>query len=388
MKGIAEYIQKCLFEPAQLMKVGTICLLAETLINILIIEKVKYTEIDWKAYMDEVEGFINGTYDYTKLKGETGPLVYPAGFLYFFSTLYMITGKGVNIKLAQYIFGGFYMLMYSLVLFIMRKTNAVPPFIFIFFTFASYRVHSIFALRLFNDPIAMILLYVAVLMFVDKRWMRGCVWYSLAVSIKMNIMLFSPGLFFILLTETGIVKTILYIGVCGIIQLVIGLPFLNENPIGYIKMSFDLSRQFFYKWTVNYRFLPENIFLSQYFHILLLALHIGILLAVYLIRWRTIPKPLSPKSILLILFSSNFIGIACARSLHYQFYVWYYHTLPALFFATKLPIPVVMLMLGVIEMCWNTYPSTVLSSSALQVCHVIGICALLAPPRSAKAKVS
>ena len=34
------------------------------------------TEIDWRAYMQEVEGVINGTFDYTKLKGDTGPLVY------------------------------------------------------------------------------------------------------------------------------------------------------------------------------------------------------------------------------------------------------------------------------------------------------------------------
>ena len=34
------------------------------------------TEIDWVAYMQEVEGVINGTYDYMKLKGDTGPLVY------------------------------------------------------------------------------------------------------------------------------------------------------------------------------------------------------------------------------------------------------------------------------------------------------------------------
>lgn len=33
------------------------------------------TEIDWKAYMAEVEGVINGTYDYTQLRGDTGPLV-------------------------------------------------------------------------------------------------------------------------------------------------------------------------------------------------------------------------------------------------------------------------------------------------------------------------
>lgn len=33
------------------------------------------TEIDWQAYMQEVEGFANGTRDYTQLRGDTGPLV-------------------------------------------------------------------------------------------------------------------------------------------------------------------------------------------------------------------------------------------------------------------------------------------------------------------------
>ena len=32
------------------------------------------TEIDWKAYMDEVKGFLDGEYDYMKLKGDTGIL--------------------------------------------------------------------------------------------------------------------------------------------------------------------------------------------------------------------------------------------------------------------------------------------------------------------------
>ena len=37
------------------------------------------TEIDWKAYMQQIVQYRNGERDYTLIKGDTGPLVYPAG---------------------------------------------------------------------------------------------------------------------------------------------------------------------------------------------------------------------------------------------------------------------------------------------------------------------
>lgn len=43
------------------------------------------TEIDWVAYMQEVEGFLDGERNYRNLRGDTGPLVYPAGFVYVYS---------------------------------------------------------------------------------------------------------------------------------------------------------------------------------------------------------------------------------------------------------------------------------------------------------------
>jgi len=35
--------------------------------------------------MQEVEGFLDGERNYLNLRGDTGPLVYPAGFVYIYS---------------------------------------------------------------------------------------------------------------------------------------------------------------------------------------------------------------------------------------------------------------------------------------------------------------
>ena len=66
------------------------------------------------------------------------------------------------------------------------------------------------------------------------------------------------------------------------------------------------------------------------------------------------------------------VNVICVfyRSLHYQFYVWYYHQLPYLLWSTPFPIKLKLLMWGLIELAWNTYPSTMWSSALLHLCHV------------------
>ncbi|XP_074045718.1 dol-P-Man:Man(5)GlcNAc(2)-PP-Dol alpha-1,3-mannosyltransferase isoform X1 [Macrotis lagotis] len=390
-----------LLEPRYTPLVAACLCLAEVGINHWVIRRVAYTEIDWKAYMAEVEGVINGTYDYTRLRGDTGPLVYPAGFVYIFMGLYYATSRGTDIRLAQHIFLGLYLATLLLVFRIYSRTRRVPPFVFFFMCCASYRVHSIFVLRLFNDPVAMALLFLSVNLLLSQRWGWGCGCFSLAVSVKMNVLLFAPGLLFLLLSQFGLRGALPKLGICALLQVVLGLPFLLENPAGYLSRSFDLGRQFLFRWTVNWRFLPEELFLNRAFHLALLAAHLTLLTLFAFCRWprsgesilsllkdpskrKTPARPLTANQIVSVLFTSNFIGICFSRSLHYQFYVWYFHTLPYLLWAMPsrwLTHLLRLLVLGFIELSWNTYPSTSCSSVALHLCHAIILLQLWLGPK-------
>lgn len=60
------------------------------------------TNIDWEAYMEEVQFFLDGERNYVKMRGDTGPLVYPAGFVYIYSLLSAATGGGRDVVTGAY----------------------------------------------------------------------------------------------------------------------------------------------------------------------------------------------------------------------------------------------------------------------------------------------
>ena len=80
------------------------------------------------------------------------------------------------------------------------------------------------------------------------------------------------------------------------------------------------------------------------------------------------PRHVSSNFIITTIFASNFIGVAFARTLHYQFYVWYFHTIPYLLWhAVTIPVYVRYFVFLSIEIAFNVYPATWWSSLLLQV---------------------
>ena len=194
---------------------------------------------------------------------------------------------------------------------------------------------------------------------------------------KMCVLLYVPGLLVILFQRRGLLSTAVHMLAFVGIQLLIGLPFLLHYPWSYLKNSYEFSRVFLFKWTVNWRFLGEELFLSRGWANTLLVAHVFVLANFGLLKWcrsnggvwtvlgRGFRRPTQAPAATLtadcqlpfyiavqvleltrfadvttVLCTSNLIGILFARSLHYQFYSWYAMQLPFLAWRTKFPVPV------------------------------------------------
>ncbi|KAM3326337.1 dol-P-Man:Man(5)GlcNAc(2)-PP-Dol alpha-1,3-mannosyltransferase isoform X1 [Capsicum chacoense] len=370
-------------------------LVADSILVALIIAYVPYTKIDWDAYMSQVTGFLEGERDYSNLKGDTGPLVYPAGFLYIYSAIQYVTGG--QVYPAQILFGFLYIMDLAIVLFVYLKTNVVPWWALSLLSL-SKRVHSIFVLRLFNDCFATALLHAALVSIIFQKWHLGLVIFSGAVSIKMNVLLYAPPLLLLMVKAMDIIGVISALAGAALVQIVIGLPFILSHPASYISNAFNLGRVFIHFWSVNFKFVPEDIFVSKAFALSLLVAHLSLLLVFAHYRWckhegglfavvhskviqlklrvtqrnpSSTNKVLQTDHIVTTMFVGNFIGIICARSLHYQFYSWYFYCLPYLLWKTPFPTVLRLLLFAAVEFCWNVFPSNVYSSVVLLCVHVI-----------------
>lgn len=309
--------------------------------------------------------------------------------------LYALTNSGKDIRKAQQLYAMLYIAGLRVTCSLYRKSGNLPNWI-VFLLPLSKRLHSIYALRLFNDCWAVVgaqasvlafangydevavLLYRCMALLLPLSFLVTYVLHSASLSVKMSVLLYLPGILVVLFKRNGLIGTVRHILLLIVTQAAIGLPFLAQYPISYLKSSFEFTRVFLYKWTVNWRFIPEETFLSSTWARGLLFSHLTLLVAFGLFKWcrrdggtlnvinsgfrypfrapasatlsadckclccfiqfRTDVS--STVDVTTVLFTSNLIGVLCARSLHYQFYSWYAQQLPFLAWRTRYPVTV------------------------------------------------
>ena len=111
------------------------------------------------------------------------------------------------------------------------------------------------------------------------------VFHRCALSVKMNVLLYVPGVLVVLFQRRGLLPTFLHILLLAATQAIAGLPFLLLHPRSYLGSAYEFSRIFLFKWTVNWRFLGESLFLSPMWARGLLATHLGVLVLFGFGRW-------------------------------------------------------------------------------------------------------
>lgn len=315
---------------------------------------------DWDAYMEQCskldtthgriasdqkvgEGSARFNFNYTQLRGDTGPLVYPAlhtwihlGLLKAFnwdavhwtteSTPKDIPGYEQRthrpnelIATIQRLYLALHLATVAIAAAILVKTGLIktelvappslktgpsssssslrslfryqtlgqliPTVIACILLSLSSRVRNVSTTGLFNDTWSMLLAHLAVLLFVSRKWNWGCVVYSASVAVKMNTLLMAPGLLYLLLAEGGIIFALPRLAICAGFQLLVASPFLLTDAKAYLTRAFDLGRAFEQKWSVNWSFLPETVFSSKIFALSLLTLQLALLVSFVLNVW-------------------------------------------------------------------------------------------------------
>lgn len=250
-------------------------------------------------------------------------------------------------------------------------------------------------LRCFNDCFATFFLWLSIYLFQHGSWLTGSLIYSWGVGIKMSLLLILPAVAILIFFTQGILGTLATVGSMGALQALIAVPFL-QYPWAYLSRAFEFSRQFFFKWTVNWRFVGEETFLSKQFSYTLLALHASVLLTFIFTRWlpptrKTIPdilratfnregkgrdwgplfREFTPEYILTTILTANVVGLLFARSLHYQFYAYLAWSTPYLLWRSGQHPVSQYILWAVQEWAWNVFPSTNISSAV-----VVGVMAI------------
>jgi len=219
-------------------------------------------------------------------------------------------------------------------------------------------------------------------------WTLGSLAYSWGLGIKMSLLLALPAIGVMLFLVRGVQASLKQAWLIAQLQIIIALPFLPANFAGYLGRAFELSRQFLFKWTVNWRFVGEDIFLSKGFSNSLLVGHVSTLALFIATRWlrpseklvaelvtnalkfeeplgkmqHAISIRISPNYILTTILTANAIGMLFARSLHYQFYAYIALATPFLLWRSGLHPAFQYGLWAVQEWAWNVYPSTDVSS--------------------------
>lgn len=163
-------------------------------------------------------------------------------------------------------------------------------------------------------------------------------------------------------------------------------------------MAYDFGRNFDQSESINFHYITQEMQHSEPFKKFLLVLHLSFLVIFLVFKWTRFDffftifqqvrlfdfsgkkRKMSPYVIMLILCTSNFIGMVFSRGTHQQFYAWYSFSFPFLLSAcsdTFGPLAQLAIILT-LEFSWSSpKPFNSLQGHTLNIGHILILIGLL-----------
>ena len=368
--------------------------------------------IDLMAYIEQSNHYLDSPdgADYTKLLSECGPVAYPGAAVYFYSLVNLISGRNVTWAFGQYMH--IVLDVFRMWLLVKVYKRAFGP------RFARERKGYVLALLLlqakykfasvvfnFNDTVMQLIALIGIYFHLRSNFWLGAFFMGCAASVKMSALLHVPGILLVVAFERGLLWAPLYLIAFFGVQLLFGLEFILKNAKGYFDMAYDFGRKFDQSESVNFHYISQETQHSKWFEALLLSLHLGFLVIFLLFKWtgqgdsqKSVPwaarffkdirlfpmtferRTVDPYYALLIILTSNFIGMVFSRGTHQQFYAWYSFSFPFLLDACSETFgPLAQLaILVTLELAWSVnFPHRASQGHALNFAHFLMLFGLL-----------
>ena len=331
-----------------------------------------------------------------------GPCFYPALHIYFFSFIYTIGGIETYPKYCQLIM----MLLHIFIVILAVKIYASSFGQKSWYTWSitiwllntklmSNQVRSWYA-----ESLNILWVYLAIFCMQKSYNFMGVIWIAIGMAFKMNVLLFIPAVYYITSKSEGIICGTFYMIFILSIQILVAYPFMIDYAEEYLTTTFKFDRKFSVNSSINYNWiLFSPFFHSTYFTTPLLVFHVGLLLYFLFVKWLPMCdmnnqfsfisifkklklwplkcwpnfEPENAYHIAEVFFTWNFIGVACSRTIHQQFLIWYWFSIPFLMYeplkqgrTTVRRLVISILLLNY----WFTYSSTPLTSLTVFIIHI------------------
>eukprot|EP00818_Percolomonas_sp_WS_P000911 CAMPEP_0117448628 /NCGR_PEP_ID=MMETSP0759-20121206/7505_1 /TAXON_ID=63605 /ORGANISM="Percolomonas cosmopolitus, Strain WS" /LENGTH=980 /DNA_ID=CAMNT_0005241033 /DNA_START=20 /DNA_END=2963 /DNA_ORIENTATION=+ len=314
---------------------------------------------DWPAHLHHIERFMGGELNYENYMHHHGPCTYAGGFMWLYS-LYQFITQG-NLQNFQFLWALLELVHWQVMRSILHAAS-LPPVLALFAVFSN-RLHLYNVRVVINDFPSLVMMHIVILLLLRHRWLLASVLYSFVVSTKLNFVFYSPAIFVVLLRHVGFVKTVGYCALMGLLQLVIGVPFIASNYLSYFSIAYDIRRTLLWEKTKNFKFLGRLLFQEWRVSILLLGLSItcvcALLLLVYVqgMKLTSSRHPTSQSTVLFLLLTCNFFFICFARGFYTPFLCWYLYTLPLMMYLSGTPSTLIVAFFSVHEVLVRNWGS-------------------------------